>query len=84
MTKCSDDKFDFVSLSGYKANYAESWRKAYPDQKELKEVWFGPDKNKFRPSIKGFYCSCEINGKEKDSSKRRQLTQGTTSTEKMQ
>lgn len=31
MDKCTDDEYDFVSLSGSGANYGQSWRKANPD-----------------------------------------------------
>jgi hypothetical protein len=77
MEKCSVDQYDFVSMSGSKNNNTISWRKNNPDQQKLKDVWFGPDKSKFRPTIKGFYCSCAIDGNEIDKSKKRYLSEKT-------
>lgn len=73
MEKCAEDQYDFVSVSGSVsgAKYTKSWRKGNPNQQKLKDVWIGPDRNKFRPGIKGFYCSCEIDGTELDGSNRR-------------
>jgi hypothetical protein len=67
MKTCSEDEYDFVSLYGNDTKYDKSWKENYPDQKKLDEVKFDTGKGKFRPVIKGFHCSCDIDGTESDA-----------------
>ena len=67
MKTCPVDQFDFVSIYGAGDNYGKSWKKTYPDQKNLVDLKLDSGVGKTKPIIKGFYCSCLIDGTEGDA-----------------